>query len=118
MANKKDHFADVDRLLKKIAEETPKPGQYLFDTKLPSIMQEKQTIGDEEFRKKYKLNFRDLPISQKTITGLKKRNFHKMTEIQRCVIPHALAGRDILGGSRTGSGKTLSYIVPIIERLY
>ena len=41
-----------------------------------------------------------------------------MTEIQRCSIPHGLAGRDILGASKTGSGKTLSYLIPIIEKLY
>lgn len=41
-----------------------------------------------------------------------------MTEIQRCVIPHALAGRDILAASKTGSGKTLSYLVPLVELLY
>lgn len=41
-----------------------------------------------------------------------------MTEIQRCALPHALGGRDILGASRTGSGKTLSYLIPLIERLY
>lgn len=41
-----------------------------------------------------------------------------MTEIQRCCIPHALQGRDIMGASRTGSGKTLSYLVPVIEKLY
>jgi ATP-dependent RNA helicase DDX10/DBP4 len=41
-----------------------------------------------------------------------------MTEIQRCVIPHALAERDILGASKTGSGKTLAYLIPLIENLY
>jgi len=41
-----------------------------------------------------------------------------MTEIQRCCIPHALAGRDIMGCSRTGSGKTLAYLVPLVEKLY
>lgn len=41
-----------------------------------------------------------------------------MTEIQRCVIPHALCGRDILAASKTGSGKTLSYLVPLVELLY
>lgn len=41
-----------------------------------------------------------------------------MTEIQRCSIIHALVGRDILAASRTGSGKTLSYLVPVVERLY
>lgn len=41
-----------------------------------------------------------------------------MTEIQRCVLPHAFAGRDILAASRTGSGKTLAYLVPLVEKLY
>lgn len=41
-----------------------------------------------------------------------------MTEVQRCVIPHALGGRDIMAASRTGSGKTLSYLIPLIEKLY
>jgi ATP-dependent RNA helicase DDX10/DBP4 len=59
-----------------------------------------------------------LPISKNTLNGLLKRNFIKMTEIQRCCIPHALQGRDIMGASRTGSGKTLAYLVPIIENLY
>ncbi len=34
------------------------------------------------------------------------------------MIPHALAGRDILAASKTGSGKTLSFVIPIIENLY
>ncbi len=41
-----------------------------------------------------------------------------MTEIQRCVIPQALGGRDVMAASRTGSGKTLSYLIPLIEKLY
>ena len=41
-----------------------------------------------------------------------------MTEIQRCITPHSLAGRDILAASKTGSGKTISYLLPVIENLY
>ena len=52
------------------------------------------------------------------IKGLSNRNFTKMTEVQRCVIPHAIGGRDVLAASRTGSGKTLCYLVPVIEKLY
>lgn len=40
------------------------------------------------------------------------------TEIQAAAIPHALAGRDILGAAKTGSGKTLSFVVPLLEKLY
>ena len=41
-----------------------------------------------------------------------------MTAIQRATIPHAMSGRDVLGAAKTGSGKTLSYVVPSLERLY
>jgi ATP-dependent RNA helicase DDX10/DBP4 len=46
------------------------------------------------------------------------RDFDKMTEIQRCVLPHALANRDIMAASHTGSGKTLCYLIPVIEKLH
>ena len=50
--------------------------------------------------------------------GLANRGFKKMTEVQRCAIPHALADRDLLVSSRTGSGKTLAYLLPLVEKLY
>ena len=33
-------------------------------------------------------------------------------------MPHALSGRDMVVCARTGSGKTLSYLIPIVETLY
>jgi len=77
-------------------------------------MKEQEKMNDHEFHSKYKINFSDLPISNSTIKGLNNRQFTKMTEVQRCVIPHALADRDIIAASRTGSGKTLSYLIPLI----
>lgn len=41
-----------------------------------------------------------------------------MTEVQRSSLPHALAGRDLVCCARTGSGKTLSYLIPVVETLY
>ncbi|KAG0293517.1 ATP-dependent RNA helicase dbp4 [Linnemannia gamsii] len=62
--------------------------------------------------------FDELPISQKTLTGLKRANFIKMTDIQRKALPLGLCGKDILGAAKTGSGKTLAFLVPMIEMLY
>ncbi|KAG0203009.1 ATP-dependent RNA helicase dbp4 [Mortierella sp. NVP41] len=62
--------------------------------------------------------FDELPISQKTIMGLKRANFIKMTDIQRKALPLGLCGKDILGAAKTGSGKTLAFLVPMIEMLY
>lgn len=49
--------------------------------------------------------FKQLPLSQKTVQGLKKWKYYKPTEIQRGAIGYALQGRDVLGAAVTGSGK-------------
>ena len=46
----------------------------------------------------------------KSITGLTDAGLTICTDIQAAAIPHALAGRDILGAAKTGSGKTLVHI--------
>ncbi|KAJ6297923.1 hypothetical protein OIU76_019106 [Salix suchowensis] len=62
--------------------------------------------------------FKELPLSKRTLDGLKRANFSKMTDIQMASLPHSLCGRDILGAAKTGSGKTLAFIIPILEKLY
>ncbi|GJS47405.1 DEAD-box ATP-dependent RNA helicase 32, partial [Tanacetum coccineum] len=46
------------------------------------------------------------------------KGFKNMTSIQRASLPHALCGRDILGAAKTGSGKSLAFIIPVFEKLY
>lgn len=41
-----------------------------------------------------------------------------MTEVQARTIPPLLAGRDVLGAAKTGSGKTIAFLVPAVELLY
>ncbi|OII73119.1 RNA SFII helicase [Cryptosporidium ubiquitum] len=62
--------------------------------------------------------FSDLPISRRTLEGLKAEGYHQMTLIQKNSLPHSLQGRDIIGQARTGSGKTLAFVIPILENLY
>jgi ATP-dependent RNA helicase DDX10/DBP4 len=45
-------------------------------------------------------------------------HFKTLTDIQSKALPLALKGRDILGAAKTGSGKTLSFLVPVLENLY
>ncbi|KAI7874460.1 DEAD-domain-containing protein [Lichtheimia hyalospora FSU 10163] len=61
--------------------------------------------------------FDDLPITEKTGSGLKRANFRQLTDIQRKAIPLALAKRDVLGAAKTGSGKTLAFLIPVLEIL-
>ncbi|XP_028165918.1 probable ATP-dependent RNA helicase DDX10 [Ostrinia furnacalis] len=62
--------------------------------------------------------FKDLPLSQKTLKGLKENNYITPTEIQKQAIGYALQGKDILGAAKTGSGKTLAFLIPILENLF
>lgn len=51
---------------------------------------------------------------RKTLENIK---FEKPTDIQQSVIPLALKGKDIIGRSRTGSGKTHAYLIPILQNI-
>ncbi len=75
-------------------------------------------VIETEDRKKVKIRFSDLPISKASISGLFKAKFVKLTDVQRATIPHGIAGRDLVVCARTGSGKTLCYLIAIIERLF
>lgn len=62
--------------------------------------------------------FSELNLSDKTMKAVKEdMGFETMTEIQQRTIPPLLAGRDVLGAAKTGSGKTLSFLIPAVEML-
>ena len=62
--------------------------------------------------------FASLDLSEPTRRALDAHNFVKMTEIQAKSIPPLLTGKDMMGAARTGSGKTLSFLIPAIELLH
>ncbi|KAH8678717.1 DEAD/DEAH box helicase [Tricladium varicosporioides] len=62
--------------------------------------------------------FSDIPLSQPTSSGLEASHFKTLTDIQSKALPLGLKGKDILGAAKTGSGKTLSFLVPVLENLY
>ncbi|KAJ2790541.1 ATP-dependent RNA helicase, partial [Coemansia helicoidea] len=61
--------------------------------------------------------FESLPLTPQTQSAIKEMGFTKMTEVQARTIPPLLAGRDVLGAAKTGSGKTLSFLIPAVELL-
>ncbi|KAK6090737.1 hypothetical protein P3W45_000460 [Vairimorpha bombi] len=63
------------------------------------------------------MNFEDQKIDKQIVKILKDNNIHYMTPIQQKSVPLILNGHDILGISRTGTGKTLSFLVPILNNL-
>ena len=105
---------EIALLSKRILNELPPTGKYSTLTELAPDMDESKL---ELWEKPY-LKFKDLPISTKTLQGLNSSKYFNLTPIQRCTLPHSLGGRDILGASKTGSGKTLCFLIPILENLY
>tara|TARA_B100001057_G_scaffold489460_1_gene575772 strand:- start:1588 stop:2997 length:1410 start_codon:yes stop_codon:yes gene_type:complete len=63
------------------------------------------------------MNFTDLQIENKLKKSIHLANFETPTPIQSQSIPISLAGRDILGTAQTGTGKTLAFTIPMINKL-
>ncbi|MBL7057909.1 DEAD/DEAH box helicase [Patescibacteria group bacterium] len=62
-------------------------------------------------------SFRDLGIGDNFLSVLTKMGFETPTPIQHQVIPGALQGKDIVGIAQTGTGKTLAFGIPMIQRI-
>ncbi len=62
-------------------------------------------------------NFSELQISTYTKERISTCGFSIPTPVQAAAIPTALAGKDVLATAQTGTGKTLAFLIPVIERL-
>ncbi|TXE11022.1 DEAD/DEAH box helicase [Algoriphagus aquimarinus] len=63
------------------------------------------------------MNFSELGLSKQILEAIKKANYDSPYPIQIEAIPAILQKKDVLGIAPTGSGKTASYILPILQRL-
>jgi len=61
--------------------------------------------------------FTELPLSSALQRKLAAAQFTNLTPIQERAIPPALEGRDVIGTAQTGTGKTLAFLIPLIEML-
>uniref|UniRef100_A0A383V4Y6 ATP-dependent RNA helicase n=1 Tax=Tetradesmus obliquus TaxID=3088 RepID=A0A383V4Y6_TETOB len=98
---------EVSELCKTIEEGAPAPGSN-------PLSLEQAAAGSYAGAR----TFEELPLSKYSKAALKEAGYVNLTAIQRAALPHALAGRDILGAAKTGSGKTLCFLVPLVEKLY
>ncbi len=63
------------------------------------------------------MKFEEINLSEETKRALSDIGYVEMTEIQEKSIPQIMQGRDVIGQSKTGTGKTAAYGLPIIERI-
>ncbi|MDP6858934.1 MAG: DEAD/DEAH box helicase [Verrucomicrobiales bacterium] len=61
--------------------------------------------------------FKKLGLSEKVITGIENAGYETPTPIQEKAIPIAIEGKDVIGASQTGTGKTAAFALPIIHKL-
>ncbi|EEX14703.1 putative ATP-dependent RNA helicase RhlE [Citreicella sp. SE45] len=61
--------------------------------------------------------FSDLNLNPKVLKAIEEAGYETPTPIQAGAIPHALAGKDVLGIAQTGTGKTASFTLPMITAL-
>ena len=61
--------------------------------------------------------FKEMPLSAGIQQKLAQLHFTNPTPVQASAIPPALEGKDVLATAQTGTGKTLAFLIPLIERL-
>ncbi|MBC9130509.1 DEAD/DEAH box helicase [Frischella sp. Ac48] len=62
------------------------------------------------------MSFNSLGLDTKIVEAVNALRFSQPTEIQQQAIPKILAGKDIMGSAQTGTGKTASFVLPILQK--
>ena len=63
------------------------------------------------------VKFTDLRLSEPILRAVADEGYLIPTPVQAQSIPHALAGRDVMGCAQTGTGKTAAFALPVLQRL-
>src|ERR1044071_6023299 len=63
------------------------------------------------------MSFSDLGLSAEVLQAVSDAGYQTPTPIQQKAIPYVLMGRDVLGCAQTGTGKTASFTLPMIDIL-
>ena len=61
--------------------------------------------------------FKDLGLSAELLQAVEKQGYDEATPIQEQAIPLVLAGKDVLAGAQTGTGKTAGFTLPVLQLL-
>jgi ATP-dependent RNA helicase DDX49/DBP8 len=97
----KPSVSTISRVKAKRSSLIPKPSS---DTASPVVSGSEQT------------SFASINVAPWLIASLSSMQIKHPTGIQRESIPEILKGRDCIGGSRTGTGKTVAFAVPILQK--
>ncbi|MCP9257836.1 putative ATP-dependent RNA helicase DDX27 [Dirofilaria immitis] len=126
----------ISTLEEKIERERAKLFSSESFEKIPELVQEMEDISAAEKRKCYgiqkffddatsssamnaetAISFDQMNLSRSLLKAITACGFTEPTRIQSTCIPLALAGRDLCACSATGTGKTVAFMLPVLERL-
>ncbi|XP_077374305.1 putative ATP-dependent RNA helicase DDX28 isoform X3 [Festucalex cinctus] len=93
-------------------------GDYFTVNNIKSVAPFVFGSGQEEDIKKPVKTFHKLHISKELVETLERLNITHPTTVQLQTIPKVMRGHNILCAAETGSGKTLSYLLPIVHKLH
>jgi ATP-dependent RNA helicase RhlE len=63
------------------------------------------------------MSFSALGLAPELLRAVAAQGYTHPTPVQRQAIPHVLAGRDLMAGAQTGTGKTAAFVLPMLQRL-
>ncbi len=63
------------------------------------------------------MNFKEFGFDERLLEGIDATGYETATAVQEQVIPHILAGKDIIASAQTGTGKTAAFLLPIIHKI-
>jgi ATP-dependent RNA helicase RhlE len=67
--------------------------------------------------KETQMKFNEFELSESLLRAVREKGFVEPTPVQEQAIPAALQGQDILGSAQTGTGKTVAFLLPSMEKM-
>ncbi|MFH0988263.1 MAG: DEAD/DEAH box helicase [Parcubacteria group bacterium] len=92
-ANARRQFSDVSKFINKAIPQT--------------VEQEYRSVN----------SFADFAVDERLKKNIIRAKYATPTPIQDKIIPHVLAGRDVVGTANTGTGKTAAFVVPLLDKV-
>ena len=83
----------------------------------PQLLVHQATEPKAISRPSNQVRFEELNLDSKLQHNISKKGYETLTQIQEEAIPALLEGNDLMGISRTGSGKTAAFLIPMIMKL-
>jgi ATP-dependent RNA helicase DDX18/HAS1 len=125
---KEDRIKKIKKIKKtKVQQQPEQTLEELEGLREENIKEEKQIEVEEKKEEKEDRNkeeyfadsnFEDYNIQPLILKAVKEiLNFTHLTRIQEKTLPHLLKGRDVIGAAKTGSGKTIAFLIPALELL-